>query len=239
MNYPDHSSRMLNDKVTCCATRLRLISEADRWQKAELALLTDSFEDLALSCLQPTANNIKRIAERIYRYLQYRIDCVLPVATFEAETLNRAAGWLEQLGRMHVKELPIPEAMLTDLLYSFDLLENIIHARNCDTGNNPGVKPCAGDLFSEDPELVASEADCENLLDPFAEDPDVGTLQDLLQRAVHYADESITTPMEDPFGDDELLSVAESEIPLVNDSPRALYPADDLFADDPQLEDSK
>lgn len=239
MNYPDHSSQTLNNKATCCAARLRLMSEADRWQKAELALLTDFFEDLALSCLQLNANNIKHIAERICRYLQYRIDYVLPVATFEAETLNLAAGWLEQLSRMHVKELPIAKAMLTDLLYSFDLLENIIHARNCDPENNSGVKPCAGDLFSEDPELVDSEADCENLLDPFADDPDVGTLQDLLQRAVHHVDVSMKTPMQDPFGDDELLSVAEREAPVVSDSPRALYPADDLFADDPQLEDSK
>ncbi len=237
MNYPEHSSQTLSKKVNSCSTRLRLFAETDLPQNVDFALMTESFQDLAQYCEQPNTQSLKQLAERICRYLHSRSDAVLSVSALEVKTLNLTASWLEQLSRMHAINLPAPKGLLADLFYSFDLLERVIHAGISAPENGTETENTPTDLFSDDPAPGTTDANSDETLDPFADDPGFGPLFDLLHKTLRRSDLLMKTQITDPFGDDELLAAAKTGDASVTATSRKASPVDDLFADDPQLED--
>ena len=140
---------------------------------------------------------------------QHRQQATLP-SQLESELIELATDWLAQIAALYREGLPEPRRLISDLQYTFDLVE-----RSQGAPSLAGLleeKQLAGgsgqaDPFDADPDFEKAAGAAEATPDPFAEDPGFSMEFDLLQRTLSRKPQK--TPA-DPFAGDPAFS-AEDE----------------------------
>ena len=161
--------------------------------------------------------------------LRHSVAQTIPVI-IELEVLTLAIDWLAQLAILYSKNLPEPKSLITELLYTFDLVEHSQDAASLTelvaehAEQNSSID---NDPFLEDPVFTVENCSAPNRQDPFADDPGFGLEFDLLQRTLDLSP-GARERVSDPFNDDPLVLEALAEIP---------QPPYDLFDGDPSLSD--
>ncbi len=200
MNDGDQQRDMLQ-LISNSAEALR--QYADRLpgpEQESTAALIEYLQRLTLHADPVNFNSVQKIADKVCHSLA-RLGGLTPrLQQLESRNYSLAAEWLDQLARLYRSGLPEPKELISDLLYSFSLLEQAVSAQRAET--------CGpSDLFDEDP-VATSEAwnsyVQEN--DPFVDDPGFGHLFDLLQRTLSHATELRANFPADPFFQDPLIT---------------------------------
>ncbi len=172
------------------------------------------------------ADSCAAIIDCLQELFKRHADADEPCGPLELETLELAADWLEQLTVLHIENLPAPQALIKELLYTFDLVKR-------SQGATSLHELLANDPFADDPGLATDTYVRPEKPDPFAEDPGFGMEFDLLQRALNRDPRPSAQP-DDPFtGDDEIRKPGEGEA-----SPAGAYGERlpyDVFAGDPPV----
>ena len=200
MNDGDQQRDMLQ-QISNCAEALR--QHADRLPGPEqeaTAGLVEYLQQLTLHADPANFNSVQKIAEKVCHSLT-RLGGLPPrLQQLESRNYSLAAEWLEQLARLNSSGLPEPKELISDLLYSFSLLEQVVCAQRAETCDPP-------DLFDEDP-VATSEAWSTYVQnnDPFVDDPGFGHLFDLLQRTLNHVTELRADFPADPFSQDPLIT---------------------------------
>jgi hypothetical protein len=137
--------------------------------------------------------------ERLLR--KYRQQGTLP-SPLEGELFELAADWLVQIAALYREGLPEPRRLISDLQYTFDLVERSQGAPSL--AELLGEAQVVGgaeqvDPFVEDPDFDPAASAANDSTDPFAEDPGFSMEFDLLQRALSRSPQKAPT---DPFASD-------------------------------------
>lgn len=200
MNEGSQQRDMLQ-RISNCAEALR--QHADRLpgpERESTAALIEYLQQLSLHADTVNFNSVQKIADKVCHSLA-RLGGLPPrLQQLESRNYSLAAEWLEQLACLYRGGLPEPKELISDLLYSFSLLEQAVCAQRAE---NCGPS----DLFDEDP-VATSEAWNSYVQDndPFVDDPGFGHLFDLLQRTLSHATELRADFPADPFFQDPLIS---------------------------------
>ena len=140
----------------------------------------------------------------------------------ELEIVELAIDWLTELATLYKENLPEPKSLVSELLYTFKLVESSQEAVSLAELVASHAERESADPFAEDPEFSVKQQPVTSHRDPFADDPSFGLEFDLLQRTVSFLTGARlvgeSTPSEDG-----------GEKP----SPSASTPPSDFFADDP------
>ena len=148
----------------------------------------------------------------------------------ELEVLVLASDWLAQLAILYSKDLPEPKSLITELLYTFDLVEHSHDAASLTEAvaeHTEQKSSSNSDPFLEDPEFTVENCSSSAQQDPFADDPGFGLEFDLLQRTLSLSSEA-RERVSDPFSADPSFMETVTEVQR---------PLDDLFDGDPPLSD--
>lgn len=210
MNDDDQQRDMLR-RISNCAEALR--QYADRLpgpEQESTATLIEHFQQLSLRADTENLNSVQKVADKVCHSLARFGELPSRLQQLESRNYSLAAEWLEQLARLYNKGFPEPKELISDLLYSFSLLEQAVCAQRAE---NCGLS----DLFDEDP-AAASEAWNTYVQDndPFVDDPGFGHLFDLLQRTLSHATDLRTDFPADPFSQDPMLAGAASTAGLAD-----------------------
>lgn len=143
-----------------------------------------------------------------------------------------AVDWLSQLIILYREVLPEPQSLLTELLYSFDLMERSLGAAEL----TESAVLDRVDMFSEDPSFAVIAHAATSLHDPFAGDPGFGLEFDLLQRTISFVVETSTIAA-DPFSEDPVVGTKDDNYLDHTSEPRMEQSVYDFFAEDPPLSD--
>jgi len=200
MNDGDQQLDILQ-RISNCAEALR--QHSDRLpgpEQESTAELMDRLQKLSLRAETEDLSSVQKIAEKVCHSLARLGGLPSRLQQLESRNYSLAAEWLEQLARLYRSGLPEPKELISDLLYSFSLLEQAICAQRAE---NCG----SSDLFEEDP--VATSAAWNMYVqdnDPFVDDPGFGPLFDLLQRTLSHATDLREDFPADPFHQDPLIA---------------------------------
>jgi len=204
MNDGDQQRDMLQ-RISACAEALR--QHADRLpglEQESTAALIDHLQQLSLHTETENLNSVHRIAEKVCHSLARLGGLPSRLQQLESRNYSLAAEWLEQLARLYRSGLPEPKELISDLLYSFSLMEQAVCAQRAE---NCGPS----DLFDEDP---AATSEAWNTYvkdnDPFVDDPGFGHLFDLLQRTLSHATDLRADFPADPFSQDPVIAATAS-----------------------------
>lgn len=154
----------------------------------------------------------------------YRAE-TLP-SKLELELIELAIDWLTELAILYTEKLPEPKSLVSELLYTFTLVESSQEAVTLAELVASHSQRESVDPFVDDPEFSVKQQPVPSRRDPFADDPGFGLEFDLLQRSVTRVAES-------------RLVVGGSAQPAENssseDSSTSSVPQYDFFAADPPL----
>ncbi len=176
-------------------------------QNPTLPSLVDSIQ--ALAAFKKATNGVEAgsfcsIVDRLEIVFERNLKAQTIPNRIELETVALAVDWLAQLAIFYKENLPEPKALVTELLYAFDLVEFSQDAESvADRAENdkaPDVDP-----FSGDPEFDVTAGQNRLHYDPFDDDPGLGLEFDLLQRTINFVAEKKKIIV-DPFGVDPPLS---------------------------------
>jgi hypothetical protein len=209
MNDGDQQRDMLR-RISDCAEALR--QHADRLpgpEQESTAALIEHLQQLSLCADTENLNSVQKIAEKVCHSLARFGGLPSRLQQLESRNYSLAAEWLEQLARLYSSGFPEPKELISDLLYSFSLLEQAVCAQRAENSE-------LSDLFDEDP-VATSEAWNTYVQDndPFVDDPGFGHLFDLLQRTLSHATDLRTDLPADPFSQDPMLAGAGSSAGLI------------------------
>ncbi|MCK5825595.1 MAG: hypothetical protein KAG93_01070 [Desulfuromusa sp.] len=147
----------------------------------------------------------------------------------ELELVVLAIDWLTELTILFAENLPEPKSLVSELLYTFKLVESSQEAvtlAELVASHAEGRERV--DPFAEDPEISVKRRTAPQHRDPFADDPGFGLEFDLLQRTVTLLAESRLVDGDSvPLARDGSKNNHLSSISAVSEH--------DLFADDPPL----
>ena len=140
---------------------------------------------------------------------------------------------------LYGKDLPEPKSLISELLYTFDLVDHSREAvslaelvsDHAEQGEGDHVDP-----FSEDPAFVVENRRPPSRQDPFIDDPGFGLEFDLLQRTLNLAS-GTRAIVSDPFSSDPSLSVNMPDLLASEAISETQYPSYDLFEGDTPLLD--
>ncbi len=166
-----------------------------RSESLTLVLLEDSlktFVNFREQVVGAPTNSFILIADRVERIIKLHLESLTVPDKIEVEMLNLAVDWLSQLKILYTETLPVPKSLISELLYSFDLVES-----SCDATNLVKSKISSGEVttdlhldpFEGDPELDVKGRTVEAPVDPFMDDPGFGLAFDLLQRTINFVAE--------------------------------------------------
>ncbi|SEA12730.1 hypothetical protein SAMN05660420_01301 [Desulfuromusa kysingii] len=180
------------------------------------------------------------ITERLETVIGRHAAAATQPTAIEIETIELAVDWLDQLAFLHQEDFPEPGSLVTELLYTFDLVErshDAVSLAELVASDTEARANKPTDPFSEDPEVNVRDCAVVAYRDPFAEDPGFGLEFDLLQRTVHYLVETESLG-DDPFSADPAIASCEGDVKTTQLEPAVLSKQPyDLFASDPPLGD--
>ncbi len=139
--------------------------------------------------------------------VRHQHDRTMP-EKLEIEVIELACDWLLQLSVLYRESLPVPRALINDLVYTFDLVDHAHGAHSLADIIKARVDSPANrhrDVFAEDPDVDVTPS-VVMTSDPFDNDPGFGVEFDLLQRTLSIAG-SEQAGIIDPFDDDPLRDV--------------------------------
>jgi len=214
-------------EVDACVGTLRDVLQEPSPLTSQLVTAKNRLESFNQIAAAAETNSFLLIGEKLEKiFVRFFSNNTVPTP-IEHEMIELAVDWLEQLMTLYAEAIPEPRTLVSELIYTFDLVERSQGAISL-AALMAGVeeKP---DLFVDDPEIAIGDYHVSEHRDPFNDDPGFGLEFDLLQRTLNLtpADGEITV---DPFGDDPGLSERSvAEVAEVADPPY------DVFADDPPL----
>jgi hypothetical protein len=176
------------------------------------------------------------VCGKLEELLQHHVAGSSDPRPLEIEVVELACDWLLQLASLYREALPQPQALVSDLLNTFD---RVAQSKGAETlaeliafrGAAPEQQEA--DLFADDPLVGIPQAGTVQT-DPFANDPGFGMESDLLQQTL-YRHSVAQMPPEDPFGEDPLFSAVSV---CVADRQQAQEMPFDVFSEDPEVDPS-
>ncbi len=173
----------------------------------------------------PTVESFRLIVDQLeVVFGRHLTDQTLP-DRLELELVELAIDWLTQLAILYGENLPEPKSLVSELIYTFQLVESSQGAVTLAELVSSRAEKGSVDPFSDDPEFSVKRQAVSSHRDPFAEDPGFGLEFDLLHRTINVL--AAKQFMEEaPTGDND------SEDSPSSDSSDLDY---DFFADDPPL----
>lgn len=217
-------------EVDVCVAALRDVLGESLPNSSQLVAAQNSLKSFNLLAGAADTDSFQLIGQQLENIFDRFISETTVPTPLEHETIELAVDWLEQLATLYAEAIPEPRTLVSELIYTFDLVERSQGAVSL-AALMAGVEE-EPDLFVDDPEI--SVADCHEAerCDPFNDDPGFGLEFDLLQRTLNRlpAEGGVTV---DPFGDDPRLS-EES----VTEVAEGVDPPYDVFADDPPLSEA-
>lgn len=196
MSDPHHDQDFIL-QVGQCSAALRKLGRAcgDKGQ-LPATILAENFEHLSAAAAARDLVSIRQIVDSVGKSLSTRAKLPARLGQLERDTLNLAAEWLDELIRFFVNKLPEPRGLISNLVYSFSLLERAKIAGDAKRAE-------ASDHFAADPAVFSDVwLSYPRGGDPFAEDPGFGHLFDLFQRTLNHVACLGVTCGPDPFGRD-------------------------------------
>jgi len=173
----------------------------------------------------PTVESFRLIVDQLeVVFARHLADQTLP-DKLELELVELAIDWLTQLAILYGENLPEPKSLVSELIYTFQLVESSQDAVTLAELISSHAEKGSVDPFSDDPEISVKRQSVPSHRDPFAEDPGFGLEFDLLHRTINVLAEKQFME-EAPNGDND------SEDSPSSDSSDLHY---DFFADDPPL----
>lgn len=197
-----------------------------------LSQLTDSAQAVTafnVVATVPEVDSFCQIVEQLEIVFNRHLTAQTLPSKLELELVELAIDWLTELATLYSENLPAPKSLISELLYTFKLVESSQEAVTLAELVASHVERESVDPFAEDPEFSVKSQSGPPHCDPFADDPGFGLEFDLLQRTV-------TLLAESKFVD------GDSVLPAEDDSSKDSHPSStsavpeyDLFADDPPL----
>ena len=195
-------------------------------QLADSARAVNSFKMVATA---PEGDSFRRIADQLEMLFDRHLTAQTIPNKLELELVELAIDWLAELAILHEENLPEPKSLVSELLYTFKLVESSQDAVTLAelVATHAGRERV--DPFSEDPEVSVEQQSVPAHRDPFADDPGFGLEFDLLQRTVNRLAESKLADGDSPRSDADGSS-EDSDSPATSAAPSY-----DVFGDDPPL----
>ncbi len=210
-----------------CVAALRDVLGESFPSPSQLVAAQNSLKSFNLPAGVVETDSFQLIGQRLENIFNRFVSETTVPTPLEHETIELAVDWLEQLATLYAEAIPEPRTLVSELIYTFDLVERSQGAVSL-SALMTGVedKP---DLFIDDPEISVADCHAAECCDPFDDDPGFGLEFDLLQRTLNRppAEGGVTA---DPFGDDPILSGE-----AVTEVAERVDPPYDVFADDPPL----
>ena len=173
----------------------------------------------------PTVESFRLIVAQLeVVFARHLADQTLP-DKLELELVELAIDWLTQLAILYGENLPEPKSLVSELIYTFQLVESSQGAVTLAELVSSHAEKGSVDPFSDDPEFTVKQQAVVSHQDPFAEDPGFGLEFDLLHRTINSLAEK-QFMKETPAVDDDRED---------SSSPDSSAPYYDFFAEDPPL----
>ncbi len=174
----------------------------------------------------PEVDSFFLIVDQLKVVFDHHLNAQTLPNKLELELVELAIDWLTELAALYGENLPEPKSLVSELLYTFKLVESSQEAVTLAELVAIHAEGERVDPFAEDPEFSVKQQSVPSHRDPFADDPGFGLEFDLLQRTVNLVAES-------------RLVVGDSTLPVEKgsseNSPTPSIPQYDVFADDPPL----
>jgi hypothetical protein len=224
----------LYNAVGLCVQKLREIFRDRQPPSLQLPAALEALAVFEQSTQEFSAESFNSITNRMKILLLGHSASQTALNQLENEMVELAVDWLEQLAMLYKEGLPEPRSLVSELIYTFDLVERSHGAETlAEVMTSPsGQMEAVGDLFGNDPDFDVEERSAPETADPFKEDPGFGLEFDLLQRTLNRMPES-RSDVDDPFDGDPHLSLSEDDVALKKGSPE--QSSFDVFEDDPPV----
>ena len=220
--------QLMLKEVARGVTSLRTFLHENSPNDSHLLAGRNSLNQLSQAVRGAQTDSFYAIAERLEQFFSRFVATHTAPNKLEREAIELASDWLEELASLYAEEIPEPRSLVSELLYTFDLVERSQGAAASLVELLASHETAKADLFLDDPEIAVDNYRSGKQSDPFGDDPGFGLEFDLLQRTLNrlpVEDELV----DDPFAEDPLSSNI-ADTPREEEPPSPPY---DVFADDP------
>ncbi len=221
-------TRFFLKEIESCVAAVRDLLHQSDFSLPRYVAVWDGLKDFNRVVTDIDVESFARIGARLEKVFSRLVDERRAPTALERELVELAVDWLDELATLYRENIPAPRTLVTELIYTFDLVERSQGAASLAELIAESEEP---DLFADDPEIATENYGGSKLSDPFGDDPGFGLEFDLLQRTLTRMPDS-RTPADDPFGDDPAFE-SGGGIDVADPKP----PPYDVFADDPPLPD--
>ncbi len=232
MNEQGEQRQKLYKNVNACVQQLRKVFSDVQPPASQLPVALDVLADFEQNTGGLSVESFGQIINRLKVLLLGHLASQTQLTQLENEMVELAVDWLKELATLYKEGLPEPKSLVSELIYTFDLVERSHGAETLAElmMSSSGESKKAGDIFSDDPELVVDESSAPEMADPFEDDPGFGLEFDLLQRTLNRLP-AIQSTVDDPFAGDPGLSVSEKNTGEGQEA--SVQSPFDVFEDDP------
>lgn len=233
MNEQVEKRQKLYNDVGICVKQLREIFYDVRPPSLQLPAALDALAVFEKATDESSAESFNQIINRMKILLLGHSASQTALNQLENEMVELAVDWLEQLAMLYKEGLPEPKSLVSELIYTFDLVERSHGAETlAELMASPTGQPEEiSDIFGNDPGFEVEERSAPEAADPFKEDPGFGLEFDLLQRTLNRMPEP-QNDINDPFDGDPQLSVADGSVEEKESDVQSPF---DVFKDDPPV----